>query len=797
MGKEKASATKAVGKAGDRQLTPEELLAAQEEVRRQTKEVEGLKMLDQAYQEMSRKEFENALVHFSEGLSIMPLRPHTVETRKKAMMSEGECEFRLAINNYQAGKINDAKDNISRAFEYYPGHRGAARLSERIKQDQETREQEEIKPVPIRKAPSYLEKKATINAEIKRGREYMGIKDYSNAEKEFRNVLVDDKYNSPASANLKKIAEIRYNLESDEFQRMRAEMLAQIRDAWTPPVKRLTTGPKSVAKETMIASQARRRLETKLKNIMIQKIEFVDAKIQDVVTYLHQQSLVGDRDSPQGEKGVNILLRLNLPGQADATSAPQAEVTDIFAADEIMPVGATAGTGITMTMRDISLMDAIKYITDIAGLKYRIEERVVIIHRPDIALGELETRTYKVLPSTIDTMTGGGAGFITTDETADERMELGIGGATISADRPDIKRFLIDSGIPFPVNTSIVYIPAPPLLIVKNTSENLENFENLLTKLNVPTVQVQIEARFVEVGQTDLKELGLEWLLTDNWEIASKPSGERIQMNKNNLTKGLRELNVSGGQVVPGVSGTMGSIASISSILTNPELTVVLHALEQKDGVNLLSAPKVTTKSGSNAKIKVVEELIYPTEYQQQAQSIGTTSSGNQSLIQIVVTPSAFETRDLGVILDVTPTVGPDNETIELQMLPQVVELARWIDYGSDIPTGDPNRTQHLTLLQPVFHCRDIQTQLSIWDGQTVVMGGLISEGQRNTEDKVPLLGDIPLIGFLFRTKTTQSVKKNLLIFVTANLVDPAGNKIKKETATSFVSESVTTSASP
>ena len=268
-------------------------------------------------------------------------------------------------------------------------------------------------------------------------------------------------------------------------------------------------------------------------------------------------------------------------------------------------------------------------------------------------------------------------------------------------------------------------------------------------------------------------------------------------MNKNNLTKGLRELNFSGGQIGTAVGGTMGSIASISSILTNPELTVVLHALEQKDGVNLLSAPKVTTKSGSNAKIKVVEELIYPTEYQQQAQSIGTTSSGNQSLIQIVVTPSAFETRDLGVILDVTPTVGPDNETIELQMLPQVVELARWIDYGSDIPTGDPNRTQHLTLLQPVFHCRDIQTQLSIWDGQTVVMGGLISEGQVNTEDKIPLLGDIPLIGFLFRSKTSKSVKKNLLIFVTANLVDPAGNKIKKETATSFVSESVTTSVSP
>ena len=776
--------------------TPEELLAAQEEVRRQTKEVEGLNKLDQAYQAMARKEFTQALTLFNDGLSVMPLRPHTVETRQKARMSQGECEYRLALQNYQSGKASEARENIRRALEYYPGHSGSARLDERIKRDQEEKAEVEVKPVPIRKSASYLDKKKAVDSGMRRGQEYLKIKEYNSAEGEFRNVLADDKYYEDASANLKKIAEKKFDIETEEFERMKAEMLAQIRDTWTPPVKRVTTGPRAAAQDTTMISQAKRKLEQKLKDIMIQKIEFVDAKIEDVVTYLHQQSLVGDRDSAPGEKGVNILLRLSRPGQGTAPAAAAPAETDIFAADEARPASSigSGAAGITMTMRDISLMDAIKYITDIAGLKYRIEERVVIIHRPDIALGELETRTYKVLPSTIDTMTGGGAGSMTAASTTDatEDLQLGMNRPTVSADRPDIKKFLIDSGIPFPENTSIVYIPAPPLLIVKNTAENLESFEQLLTKLNVPSIQVQIEARFVEIGQNDLEELGLEWLLTDNWEIATKPNGERIQMNKGNITKGLRELNVSGGQVGAAVGGTMGNIASISSILTNPELTVVLHALQQKDGVNLLSAPKVTTKSGSNAKIKVVEELIYPTEYQQQAQSIGTTTSGNQSLVQIVVTPSAFETRDLGVILDVTPTVGPDNETIELQMLPQVVELSRWIDYGSDIPTADPARTQHLTLLQPVFHCRDIQTQISIWDGQTVVMGGLITEGQQNTEDKVPILGDIPLLGYLFKSKTTRSIKKNLLIFVTANLVDPAGNKIKKETEPSFASESST-----
>ena len=783
------------GKAANKELTPEELLAAQEEVRRQAGEIEGLKKLDQAYQEMSRNEFENALKSFQEALSAMPVRPHTVETRQKAMRSEAECAYRLALKNYTEGNIKEARDGINRALEFYPAHRGAARLSERIREDEARRAQIESQPIPPKKSPAYLDKQKKIKSETQRGREYMAIKEYDNAESEFRSVLGTDRLNSEATANLKKIAETRYNFETDDFLRTQAEMLAQIRAAWTPPVKKIFTGPKGETAETIITSQARRRLLDKLNNITIEKIDFRNANILDVITYLHQQSIVSDRDQTPGEKGVNIILNLRRPGQPGiaAPAAPQPETADVFAAEGAKPAAGGAETGgipsITLTLTRISLMQALKYITECSDLKYRIEENVVVIFPANVAYGELETRTYKVQPSIVETFMGGGTGQPAAGGEGD-KLELGAGGlGAATTERKDMKQFFINAGIPFPEGTSIVYIPAQTLLIVKNTSESLENFERLLNKLNVPPVQVEIEARFVEIGQTDLEELGLEWLLTDNWKLAEKQSGlppsmrERIQMNKNNITKGLRELNLSGGSAVPAVSGTMGSIVSISSILTNPELTVVLHALEQKTGANLLSAPKVTTKSGSQAEIKVVEEIIYPTEYQQQAQSIGTTSAGNQSLVQIVVTPSAFETRDTGVILQVTPTVGPDNETIDLAMVPQVVELAEWKDYGSDVPTGDANRTQHLTLNQPFFHSRSITTSISIWDGQTVVMGGLITEQQQNSEDKIPLLGDIPLVGYLFKTKTSQSVKKNLLIFVTANLVDPAGNKIKKETA--------------
>jgi general secretion pathway protein D len=145
------------------------------------------------------------------------------------------------------------------------------------------------------------------------------------------------------------------------------------------------------------------------------------------------------------------------------------------------------------------------------------------------------------------------------------------------------------------------------------------------------------------------------------------------------------------------------------------------------------------------------------------------------------VTPAAFQTRDMGVILNVTPTVGPDGFSIDLVMLPQVVELAEWINYGSTLIDPTTGRAELMNMPQPIFRSRNITTSITIWDGQTVVMGGLINEQQTTTLDKIPILGDIPLLGFLFQSKTSSSKKFNLLIFVTANLVDPAGNKINKE----------------
>jgi general secretion pathway protein D len=119
---------------------------------------------------------------------------------------------------------------------------------------------------------------------------------------------------------------------------------------------------------------------------------------------------------------------------------------------------------------------------------------------------------------------------------------------------------------------------------------------------------------------------------------------------------------------------------------------------------------------------------------------------------------------------------------INLTMTPQVVTEPTWYQYGSTIRRADGSESV-LNMPQPFFHVRSLSTQISIYDGATVVMGGLITEDLRKVNDKIPVLGDIPLLGALFRSKSERSIKKNLLIFVSAKLVDPAGRLIRNPDA--------------
>ena len=131
-----------------------------------------------------------------------------------------------------------------------------------------------------------------------------------------------------------------------------------------------------------------------------------------------------------------------------------------------------------------------------------------------------------------------------------------------------------------------------------------------------------------------------------------------------------------------------------------------------------------------------------------------------------------------GQTLDVIPYVSADGYTIQMHVLPSFTEFLGYdTEAARQFRTVVPNLPVQDTPL-PRFRVRQVATSAIVWDGQTVVLGGLIAESVRKTREKVPVLGDIPFLGRLFRSESADSTKKNLVIFVTPTIIDPAGNRV-------------------
>jgi general secretion pathway protein D len=780
-------------------------LAIQEEIRRQAAEDLGLRNLDAGFRALDRREFREAQTAFDRALKEIPDRPANRDLRNRARWGLAESYYRTAQQALSDGEVAAARTNLDRALAISPDHAGTGLLQRRIARAEARAVADRVRPVPVERRPEFAERARSVADMMEEGIAYYDAGDLNRSEVIFENVLVRDEYNRDAMRYLRRIAEDKRAAADTLRQTTSEQMMADVRDAWNPPRRDTVVLPEDLRGPTPtdLVTPAR-RLQEKMESIVIPRIEFRQANIRDVVSFLRDASEAAD---PVGE-GVNIILNLSV-GDAPAapTPAPRAPATafdDPWAADPwgavapaLEPAGPSGVPTITLNLRRITLMEAIRYITEVAGLNFRIEDNVVVILPAGIAdRGRVITRLYPVQPSFLD---------IVAERQEDTPAPTGFG--EFGARRPattargaDVKAFFVGAGVPFPVGTSISYNPAISQLIVANTPENLDRFERILSQLNVVPSQVEIEARFVEVAEDDMKELGLQWLFTDNYQFLQRrgtaPLGgqERIQVNEGNVSGGTRFFGRTDSGINPlspnlaDAPSYAGSILSISSILTNPELTVVLHALSQQGNTDVLSAPRVTTRSGVNATIEVVREIIYPTEFRQEVRDIDVLDPETGARVTrtvVNVTPDNFEMRKTGVILNVTPTVGPDGYTIDLELAPEVAELTDWIQYGSTYAG------ERINIPQPVFSSRNVSTRIVIWDGQTVVMGGLMTERLITINDKIPFLGDIPIIGRLFRNEASKSRKENLLIFVTARLVDPAGKPIHRADAMSMAGQSL------
>jgi general secretion pathway protein D len=170
------------------------------------------------------------------------------------------------------------------------------------------------------------------------------------------------------------------------------------------------------------------------------------------------------------------------------------------------------------------------------------------------------------------------------------------------------------------------------------------------------------------------------------------------------------------------------------------------------------------------------------------AQAQNNTFTPGVSAITFITQPV-----ETGPILDVVPYVLSDGYTINMALIPSLTDFN-----GYDNPPNIASVTGNLNVVQlpvvlPDFTVRQVVTSVNVWDNQTVVIGGLISSQVQSTKSKVPVIGDVPLVGRLFQSASKTTAKKNLMIFVTATIIDPAGHRIHSDDDLPFAQNAVPT----
>ncbi|MEQ1749565.1 MAG: Amuc_1098 family type IV pilus outer membrane protein [Prosthecobacter sp.] len=620
----------------------------------------------------------------------------------------------------------------------------------------------------------------------------------------YEDALRLDPTNSAARRGMEKVESERARYFESARDHQRGRMLNGVNELWEtkPPLRSsditaMFGGAGSQA-TSAVAKGGRESISAKLRDIKIERIDFSGAALEEVLEYLRVRA----RDlDPQG-KGIDFVMGVpkDLP---------------------LKPV--------SLNLTNVPIEEVLRYVTEVSGVSYRVEEYAVRIVSLSDTNQSIISKSYRVPPNFISTAPTEPAAGATAP--ADPFAAGGAAPAGGLLRRIGAKEFLEGNGVSFPEGAGANYNPAVNMLIVRNTAKNIEMVDMLVEQsLNTSPKMAVIEVKIVEINNSKLDEMGFDWLLegfgsnvefsggtvgnAQNSTFAVNEFPENSALSATGMapvTAGLRSSGDLGnrgiedvlyGAVAP-TSRRSPGIFSLAGVLTNPQFQVVWRALDQKTGIDLISRPSVVAKSGQKASVEVVREFIYPTEYD--PPQIPTNIGGaNDNTVVITfapppavpvtpTTPTAFETRRVGMVLDVEPLISDDGRSVDLTITPEFTEFVGFVNYGSPIysvtqrndgfgliSVSQTELTPN-TITQPIFSTKKIVSGVKVYDGATIVLGGLISDQSIVVDDRIPVIGDLPVVGRFFQSKVKQRRLKNMIMFVTVKVIDPSGNRINPQ----------------
>lgn len=742
-----------------------------------------------------------ALEMFSTAHQSLPRAPMTEAIRREAALAFAETGTREAARLAQEGNKDEAAALLDRVLDenMAPGHRPARVLRDRLG--------DAVRFTPAR-TPDHARRVGLVTEALLEAESLLLHGRYDDAGEAYDRALLWDPYNVAARHGQEDVERHRRRYFEQAHNHTRARMLRQVDELWetaNPEIfnSRAAGVEENLGEEDEIEARNRAlALERKMQRLVIPRVNIEGVTVREAVEYLVTQSRGLDTEVPPGQpRGVDMVVQLS---EDDGPVAQQVLSKEISLKLDNVPLDAALG-----------------YVAQQAGLKVEVQSFAVVLLLPSQASTALFTKTYVVPPDFIssvpaDAGAAGGDPFAMT--------EPGDGGFAL--ERLTAQQFLEQAGVTFPEGAFVRFDARTSTLSMRNNLTNHKLVEDMIQLARGTLApQVSIEARMMSVTQRNLEELGFDWLLGafgitsgvlgaggtgdltvgglapfpltnpvtggpvgSNAVTASLRSGDQA-ISGNALEKLLDVVNT--GDLAESRLPAPGAL-SLAGVLTEPNFQVMIRAINQQKGLDSLTAPVATTRSGLPAKVEIIREFIYPTEYDppELPSDVGIQANdGAPAGFPVTpATPSAFDTKSLGTVMEVEPVVSADGTVVEVTIDLMHREFLGFVNYGSPITTasvdelGQPLSTvvTENRILQPIFETRQIKTTVSVYDGQTLVLGGLTGESVESVEDKIPLLGDAPLLGRFFKSRAEERTRTMFIIFLTVRTIDPGGNPLNE-----------------
>ena len=288
-------------------------------------------------------------------------------------------------------------------------------------------------------------------------------------------------------------------------------------------------------------------------------------------------------------------------------------------------------------------------------------------------------------------------------------------------------------------------------LIITADADEMAALEAVIARLDIRRAQVLIEAIIVEMDVNEGQELGLQWLFAnDSGVFGSNISSSTAQRNQNaaiaNAILGESGANedISVGTLAGSLSQVPGTTLGWGVVDSDLSMAVILNALEKQGNSNILSTPSLLTLDNEEAYITVGQNVPFITGSYSNTGGANTVQNPFQTI----------ERENVGITLKVTPQVN-EGDSVVLDIVQEISSLTGTVLSASDLITNE----------------RKIETKVLASDGDVIILGGLVRDDVQDSEQGVPILMDIPLLGRLFRNDVVNVTKQNLLVFIRPSIV--------------------------